>query len=232
LAQLLCSCAESAANTKHSRNKQFDAVQAGAASLLVLGIAIATWAYLGLRPQSPPQDASVVISTPKPSASAGNTPAPKPSSSEKFAVPTYLRRPAMGSKIGTLTLPSLKLSWPVYEGTSNAQLSKGVGHYRGSVLPGISDNTVFSGHRMTVFNRLGELHTRDTILVRTSAGVFTYRVRSFRVVKKTDRTVIVPTKTSVLTLTTCYPFNNIGATSHVFVVTAALVSENLTQAKK
>lgn len=89
-------------------------------------------------------------------------------------------------------------------------------------MPGQNDNTVLSGHRTTVFNRLGELQKGQLVMVQTSAGVFTYKVRSFRVVLKTDRTVIVPTNHAVLTLTTCYPFNNIGATTHAFIVSADL----------
>lgn len=146
-----------------------------------------------------------------------------PSPVSQPATPLYLARTKTGARIGTITLPSLKLSWPIYEGTGDAQLAKGVGHFTKSVLPGELDNSVLSGHRTSVFNRLGELKVHDKILVKTKAGTFTYQVRKFRVVKRTDRTVIVPTPTAVLTLTTCYPFNNIGATTKAFIVVADLV---------
>jgi sortase A len=135
--------------------------------------------------------------------------------------------PKVGARIGTITLSSLHLSWPIFEGTTDAQLAKGVGHYVGSVLPGVRDNTILSGHRTTVFNRLGELRRGDLIFVKTSAGEFTYTVRSFRVVKRSDRTVIMPTSTAVLTLTTCYPFDNLGKTTKAFVITADLSQSNL-----
>jgi sortase A len=141
--------------------------------------------------------------------------------------PASDRRPALGEKIGTITLESLDLSWPIFEGTEDAQLAKGVGHYRKSVLPGVEDNTILSGHRSTVFNRLGELKKNDLIYVKTKAGVFTYRVRGFRVVDRSDRTVIMPTETAVLTLTTCYPFNHIGITTDAFIVTADLIESAL-----
>ena len=136
----------------------------------------------------------------------------------------YPVHPKAGARIGTITLPNLKLSWPIFEGTTERQLAKGVGHYVGSVLPGVRDNTILSGHRTTVFNRLGELRRGDLIFVKTSAGEFTYRVRSFRVVLLSSRRVIMPTSTAVLTLTTCYPFNNLGKTTEAFVVTADMVS--------
>jgi len=137
--------------------------------------------------------------------------------------PLYTRRPKVGEKIGTITLESLNLSWPIFEGTEEAQLALGVGHYVQSVLPGVADNTVLAGHRNTVFNRLGELKAEDLILIKTDAGVFTYQVQSFRVVPRTDRTVIVPTEGAWLTLSTCYPFNNIGSTTDAFIVSAVLI---------
>ena len=88
----------------------------------------------------------------------------------------------------------------------------------------MDDRSVLSGHRTTVFNRLGELKKGDQIFVKTAAGVFTYKVRSFWIVQRTSKEVIRPSKTSVLTLTTCYPFDSLVRTNKAFVVTADLVS--------
>jgi sortase A len=154
------------------------------------------------------------------------TPSLEYSTSEAVVVeetPLYTRRPDIGEKIGTITLESLDLSWPIFEGTDEAQLSRGVGHYTKSVLPGMDDNTILAGHRNTVFNRLGELKVGDLILVKTEAGIFTYQAKSFRVVSRADRTVIMPSQTGTLTLSTCYPFNNIGTTTDAFIVTAELI---------
>jgi sortase (surface protein transpeptidase) len=38
--------------------------------------------------------------------------------------------------VGSLTLPSLHLSWSFYEGTTEKQLALGIGHFRRSVLQG------------------------------------------------------------------------------------------------
>jgi sortase A len=78
-----------------------------------------------------------------------------------------------------------------------------------------------------VFGRLGELQVADLLVVRTSAGDFTYRFREFRVVPRTDRTVIVPTPTAVLNLTTCYPFDSPVATTDAFIVSADLIDSKL-----
>ena len=183
-----------------------------------------------IRPHIPEQDPpiSVPTATATPSPTPEPTPTPTSTATPTPAPPLYPQQPKLGAKLGSISLPSLGLTWPLYEGTSDTQLAKGVGHYVASVLPGLSDNSVLSGHRTTVFNRLGELHKRDLILVKTRAGTFAYRVRSFKVVDRGDRAVIVPTSTAVLTLTTCYPFDHVGITTKAFIVTADLVQSELT----
>lgn len=131
--------------------------------------------------------------------------------------------PARGDYIGTIAIPALKKTLPIYQGTETSQLEKGVGHYEGSVLPGVTDNSVLAGHRDSVFSQLGKLKLGDLIMVNTNAGNFTYKVSRFRIVGGNDRTVIVPTKTAVLTLSTCYPFFYIGNAPKRFIVSADLV---------
>lgn len=135
----------------------------------------------------------------------------------------YPDRPAQGDKIGSLSIPSLKMSLPIYEGTKESELERGVGHYSGSVLPGESDNCVLSGHRDTVFSELQHLEKGDKLLVRTSAGTFTYRIYKIRIVDKEDTTVIVPKPRASLTLTTCYPFTYIGSAPQRYIISAYLI---------
>src|SRR5690606_38950113 len=66
-------------------------------------------------------------------------------------------RPKPGEFFGVLQIPKINLQVSVFEGTYEQELAKGVGHYRRSVFPGEPDNAVLSGHRDTVFRRLGEL---------------------------------------------------------------------------
>lgn len=193
------------------------------ASMLAVGIAIFLWSVFGIRETLPPQvdpiPLSQVPTAPAVEESSAQIESPAP------AKAVYESRPKIGERVGTITLPTLDLSWPIYEGTTDAQFAKGVGHFVESVLPGETDNSVLSGHRTTVFNRLGELKKGDLILVKTKAGTFTYQVRKFRVVDRSNRTVIVPTETAVLTLTTCYPFNNVGATTDAFIVVADRINQ-------
>lgn len=139
----------------------------------------------------------------------------------------YSPYPKVGDVIGVLSMPSLKEKLPIIEGTDTAELKRGVGHYVRSVLPGVQDNSVLAGHRDSVFSQLGKLALGDPLVVRTNAGQFTYMVSNFRIVMADDRTVIVPTDSAVLTLSTCYPFRYIGNAPKRYIVTAQLVETEL-----
>jgi sortase A len=153
--------------------------------------------------------------TPAP-VSAPTTPAPEPV--------LYPVRPKQGDKIGSLAIPALDRTLPLLEGTTDKVLVRGVGHYAGTALPGEADNCVVSGHRDTVFRRLNTLKIGDKLIVKTSAGTFTYKVSRKRIVHADDKTVIVATDHAVLTMTTCYPFNYIGAAPDRYIVSADLVT--------
>ena len=130
---------------------------------------------------------------------------------------------ASGSFLGTLSIPSLKKSIKIYQGTTDKELAKGAGHYLQSVMPGISDNSVISGHRDTVFSSLGKVKIGAYIVIKLSNGTYTYKVNRIRIVDKNDRTVIVPTQNATLTLSTCYPFIYIGSAPKRYIVVANMV---------
>jgi sortase A len=137
--------------------------------------------------------------------------------------PLYPYLPKKGDNIGSLTIPTLKQKFPIIQGTEQNELKKGVGHFIQSVLPGEEDNCVLSGHRDSVFAKLGQLRIGDPLVVQTSAGKFTYEIMQMRVVDKTDRTVIVPADHAILTLTTCYPFKYFGSAPDRYIIIADLV---------
>ncbi|MED1864492.1 class D sortase [Fictibacillus nanhaiensis] len=140
----------------------------------------------------------------------------------------YSVRPKKGENIGELFIPKLNATLPIFHGTDEEELERGVGHFEKSVLPGEQDNSVLSGHRDTVFRKLGEVGKGDTLIVKTSAGTFTYKIRNVRIVDKDDRTVIVPKPRATLTVSTCYPFNFIGASPERYILVADLISQKLT----
>ena len=183
---------------------------------LALGFGLVAWALMNIGAESVPS-AEAYSDLPSSSTtvavsqvgSAGNQVAPD--SKE-------------GDRIGSLSIPVLKQKWPIIQGTGTDALKKGVGHFIQSVLPGEEDNCVLSGHRTTVFARLGELEAGDQLIVQTSTGTYTYQVMGIRIVHKDDRTVIVHTDHAVLTLTTCYPFHYIGSAPDRYIVSADLVA--------
>ena len=142
-------------------------------------------------------------------------------------VELYESYPKDGETFGELVIPKISASLPIVEGTDEDELEKGVGHYANSVLPGERDNSVLSGHRDTVFRKLGEVGVGDELIVKTSAGEFTYRVNKVRIVDADDRTVIVPKPRPTLTVTTCYPFNYIGDAPDRYILVANLVNQSL-----
>jgi sortase A len=142
-----------------------------------------------------------------------------------MAVPNkalYTVYPVEGDNIGSLSIPVLKQKLPIIQGTGVNELKKGVGHFIQSVLPGEADNCILSGHRDTVFAKLGKLKIGDELIVQTVAGTYTYEINRIRIVDKDDKTVIVPTGHAVLTLTTCYPFSFIGNAPDRFILIADL----------
>ncbi|GAM14755.1 class D sortase [Mesobacillus selenatarsenatis] len=147
--------------------------------------------------------------------------ADKTQSSPKTSL--YTERPQKGEMIGNLSIPKLSADLPIYHGTDEDELEKGVGHFAGSVLPGEKDNSVLSGHRDTVFRKLGEVGKGDLLVVSTGAGEFTYKVRKVRIVDADDRTVIVPKPRATLTVTTCYPFDFIGDAPERYILVADLI---------
>ncbi len=123
--------------------------------------------------------------------------------------------------LGVLNLPTIGSTLPIVAGVSDDDLEKGVGHYTGTALPDQNDQVVLSGHRDTVFKRLGELKVGDEITVQMNYGTFTYVIEETFIVEADDRTVIKSTAPNeVLTITTCYPFNFVGNAPQRYIVNA------------
>ncbi|MBM7570268.1 class D sortase [Aquibacillus albus] len=141
--------------------------------------------------------------------------------------------PKVGETIGILEIPSIGAELPIIEGTDPEELEKGVGHFKGSAFPTQQDQIVLSGHRDTVFRKLGEVQIGDQFLVHLPYGTFTYEMVDYRIVDADDRTVIKSTAPEeVMLLTTCYPFSYVGDAPDRYVISAKPVDkENLASAK-
>ena len=184
----------------------------------VLGIGCICWALINIGAQS--INSADVYRSPSFSPTTFAVKPPDILNADKILYPLY---PVEGDNIGSLSIPVLKQKLPIIQGTGADDLKKGVGHFTQSVLPGEKDNCVLSGHRDTVFAKLGKLKIGDQLIVQTSAGTYTYEIKRIRIVDKDDKTVIVPTDHAVLTLSTCYPFHFIGNAPDRYILIADLV---------
>ena len=126
-----------------------------------------------------------------------------------------------GEEVGLLSIDKIDANIAIVEGTDEDELAHGVGHYSGTAFPEESDQIVLSGHRDTVFRRMGELDEGDIITVRMPYGDFEYEIYETFIVDADDRTVIQSTAPDeVLTVTTCYPFNFVGSAPDRYIINA------------
>lgn len=140
--------------------------------------------------------------------------------------------PKEGEQIGTLTIPKLERTVPIFEGGSEDVLKKGVGHISSTPIPGEESNSVVAGHRDTFFRHLDRLDVGDKLIVGRSTISFIYKIRRIRIVEKDDKTVIVPKPRTTLTLTTCYPFSYIGPAPQRYIIEAELITKPKYEFKK
>lgn len=126
-----------------------------------------------------------------------------------------------GDVLGILHFPRLEQDLPIVHGTDEDELERGVGHYATTALPGQNDQILFSGHRDTVFRRMGELEIGDEIVVEMEYGTFTYKITATDIVDADDTSVIRSTAPDeVLTLSTCYPFTYVGSAPDRYIIYA------------
>jgi sortase A len=140
--------------------------------------------------------------------------------------------PEDGEKIGTLSIPKLKQTFTIFHGDSEQILKKGIGHVKGTALPGEKSNTVLAGHRDTFFRQLDQLIVGDKFIVERQGTFYMYKIKKIRIVDKEDETVIVPKPRSTLTLTTCYPFTYIGSAPQRYIIEAEQITKPRIERKK
>ena len=130
--------------------------------------------------------------------------------------------------MGRLRIPAIKVDLPLYHGTADATLLKGVGHLEGTSLPvgGLDQHSVLTAHRglpeATLFNDLDRVATGDTFTVEVLGEVLTYRVIESRVVDPSDtESLRVVAGTDLMTLVTCTP---LGINTHRILVTGERIT--------
>ena len=125
-----------------------------------------------------------------------------------------------GDVLGRIEIPRLGVTIAILEGTSAQTLRLGVGHIKGTALPGEQGNSGIAGHRDTFFRPLKSIRTNDEIRIQTASGISRYQVDWVRVVAPEDTEILGSSAKPSVTLITCYPFHLIGAAPERFVVHA------------
>ena len=118
-----------------------------------------------------------------------------------------------GGLIGHLEIPVISVYLPVYYGTSDEVLSKGVGYIVNSSLPvgGVNTHSVLSGHTglpgAELLSSLDKMKEGDMFFIHVLGETLAYEVDKISVVKpdKTEGLKIFPGKDYV-TLVTCTPY--------------------------
>ena len=136
----------------------------------------------------------------------------------------YLSQLNLNDVMATIKIPSINVNLPIYHGTENATLDKGIGHLFGTALPvgGESTHTVLTGlGNATMFDQLTSVKMGDYFYIETAGRHLKYEV--------TDIRVVLPTETESLnkvdgkdlaTLITCTPY---GINTHRLLVTGERV---------
>jgi len=133
--------------------------------------------------------------------------------------------PDMGETVGLLAIPKIKAELAIVEGTDPDDLEKGVGHYKGAYFPGDQGQIVLSGHRDTVFRKLGELKIGDLLKMEMPYGSYSYEIIDTKIVKSDDTSIItLQHEKEELILTTCYPFSYVGNAPKRYIIYATLKS--------
>ena len=125
----------------------------------------------------------------------------------------YLSLHQGDDSLGYITIPKIDVNLPIYEGTSDEVLARGVGHLEGTSYPlgGESTHSVLTGHRglaeAVLFTDLDKLGEGDKFYLHIMDEVLAYQVDQVDVVEpeRTEGLDIIPGG-DYCTLVTCTPY--------------------------
>jgi sortase A len=128
--------------------------------------------------------------------------------------------------IALLRIPKIHLEVPVFDGTEDLTLNRGVGRILGTARIGQRGNLGIAGHRDGFFRGLKDVAPGDAIALVLRGRTVAYVVDTIEIVKPKDVRVLRPTPNATLTLVTCYPFYFIGSAPQRYIVSASAKKVN------
>jgi sortase A len=131
--------------------------------------------------------------------------------------------------IAILTIPRLHLRVPIFDGTDEVTLNRGIGRIAGTAMPGKEGNLAIAGHRDGFFRGLKDIAIGDQVEITSPVESETYIVDSTAIVTPDDVRVLQAGPIHTVTMITCYPFYFVGDAPKRFVVKASLIHRSLLQ---
>ena len=129
--------------------------------------------------------------------------------------------------MGYIEIPTINVHLPIYHGTGDSSLSKGVGHLLGSSLPvgGESTHCILSGHSgmasQTMFTDFEQLDIGYVFYLYVLDDVLAYQVAEINTVLPSDTSLLgIWEGEDCCTLVTCTPY---GVNTHRLLVTASRI---------
>lgn len=131
----------------------------------------------------------------------------------EVGVESFARMLEVNEQIGYISIPVLDVHAPIYTGTMENVLQKGIGLLEGSSLPvgGENSHSVLVGHRglpsAKFFTELDKMKEGDLFYLSNIGGTLAYEVDQIRIVKPTDfDEVMIAAGEDYCTLLTCTPY--------------------------
>lgn len=119
----------------------------------------------------------------------------------------------LGEVISVLKIPKLDLELPIYHGSNEKVLSKGVGHLENSALPigGMGTHSVLTAHRglptAKLFRHLDKLKNGDVFFVEVLGETHAYEVFNEKIVLPNETEWLTQDEDKeLMTLLTCEPY--------------------------
>ena len=124
--------------------------------------------------------------------------------------------------LAVLSIDKLRIRVPVFDGTDDLVLNRGVGWIIGTAKPGEAGNIGIAGHRDGFFRGLKVIIVGDAVELTTQKEQATYVVDQIEIVSPESVEVLRPRGSPSLTLVTCFPFYFVGDAPQRFIVHATL----------
>ena len=128
--------------------------------------------------------------------------------------------------VALLSIPKIHLDVPVFNGTDDLTLNRGVGRILGTAQIGQRGNLGIAGHRDGFFRGLKDVAPGDFVELVLRGRTVTYVIDKIQIVSPGDVHVLQPTPDAALTLVTCYPFYFIGSAPQRYIVSASVKNLN------